>query len=57
MKPGVTGPWQVGRRNDIGNYEQRVQQDRLYVLNTSLWLDIKLICKTILKMFWSNGAY
>lgn len=57
MKPGVTGPWQVGKRNDIGDYEQRVQQDRFYVLNTSLWLDIKLIFKTILKMFWSNGAY
>jgi putative colanic acid biosysnthesis UDP-glucose lipid carrier transferase len=57
MKPGITGPWQVGRRSDIEEYEERVRLDDWYILNFSLWTDIKIIAKTVLRMFKSNGAY
>ncbi len=57
MKPGITGPWQVGRRSDTVDYEERVNLDDWYILNYSLWNDIKIILKTIKCMVKGNGAY
>ena len=57
MKPGITGPWQVGRRSDVEDYTERVEMDDWYILNYSLWNDIKIIGKTIVSMFKGNGAY
>lgn len=57
MKPGITGPWQIGKRSDIENYDERVNLDDWYILNYSLWTDIKIICKTIVCLFRGNGAY
>lgn len=57
MKPGITGPWQVGRRSDSDEYEERVRMDDWYILNYSLWTDIKIVLKTIYHMFKGNGAY
>jgi putative colanic acid biosynthesis UDP-glucose lipid carrier transferase len=56
-KPGVTGPWQVGKRSDTEDYDERVALDGWYVLNCSLWLDIKIIIKTILRVIMPKGAY
>ncbi len=56
MKPGITGPWQVERRSDISNYEERVGMDDWYILNYSLWTDIKIILKTIKRVFDGRGA-
>lgn len=57
MKPGITGPWQVGRRSNIEAYEERVQLDDWYILNFSLWTDIKIILKTVYCMIVGKGAY
>lgn len=57
MKPGITGPWQVGKRSDVENYDERIQIDDWYILNYSLWNDIKIIAKTVLAMIKRNGAY
>jgi lipopolysaccharide/colanic/teichoic acid biosynthesis glycosyltransferase len=57
MKPGITGPWQVGQRNDIIDYRERVEQDRRYVLNCTPWQDIRIILKTIRRIIWPRGAY
>jgi len=57
MKPGITGPWQVGRRSDVNEYEERVRMDDWYILNYSLWTDIKIVAKTIYCMVRGNGAY
>jgi len=57
MKPGITGIWQVGKRNDTVNYDERVELDRWYVLNCSLWLDIRVIIKTIWRIIRPKGAY
>ncbi len=57
MKPGITGPWQVGRRSNVDEYEERVKMDDWYILNFSLWTDIKIIIKTVYCMFKRNGAY
>jgi putative colanic acid biosysnthesis UDP-glucose lipid carrier transferase len=57
MKPGITGPWQVMKRSDTENYQERVNLDDWYVLNYSLICDIKIILKTIACMFSGKGAY
>jgi lipopolysaccharide/colanic/teichoic acid biosynthesis glycosyltransferase len=57
MKPGITGPWQVGRRSNVDEYDERVKMDDWYILNFSLWTDIKIIIKTVYCMFKGNGAY
>lgn len=57
MKPGITGPWQVGRRSNVDEYDERVKMDDWYILNFSLWTDIKIIIKTVLCMVKGNGAY
>ncbi|SDP18124.1 undecaprenyl-phosphate galactose phosphotransferase [Desulforhopalus singaporensis] len=57
MKPGITGPWQVGRRSNVEDYGERVQMDDWYILNYSLWTDIKIIIKTVYCMVKGNGAY
>ena len=57
IKPGITGPWQVGKRNDTDDYDERVKQDVWYIQNCSLWLDVKIIAKTILRILRPRGAY
>ncbi len=57
MKPGITGPWQVGRRSDVENYGERIEMDDWYILNYSLWNDLKIIGKTVISMIKGNGAY
>jgi len=57
MKPGITGPWQVERRSDTtASYDERVGMDDWYILNYSLWTDIKIIFKTIKRVFDGRGA-
>ena len=56
-KPGITGPWQCGDRNDVCEYGQRVELDINYILDCSLWLDIKIIFKTIWRIIRPKGAY
>jgi exopolysaccharide biosynthesis polyprenyl glycosylphosphotransferase len=57
MKPGITGPWQVMKRTDMENYQERVELDDWYVLNFSLLSDIKIIWKTVVCVFTGKGAY
>lgn len=47
VKPGLTCYWQASRnRNDI-SFEQWMELDRKYIDERSLWVDLKLIFKTI----------
>jgi len=57
IKPGITGPWQVGKRNDIEDYDERVQLDYWYILNNNIWMDLKIILKTVWCVFLGKGAY
>lgn len=49
VKPGVTGWAQVNGRNTLG-WEDRLALDVWYVDNASLWLDIRIIALTLLKV-------
>ena len=54
-KPGITGLWQVSGRNAITDFEKVVELDTEYICNFKLTTDIKIIFKTILKLFRCEG--
>ncbi|HLO99896.1 MAG TPA: exopolysaccharide biosynthesis polyprenyl glycosylphosphotransferase [Fimbriimonas sp.] len=56
VKPGLTGLWQVSGRNDV-SYEKRVELDRWYAENWTLWLDISILAKTIPVLVFRKGSY
>lgn len=53
--PGISGLWQVSGRSNLST-EQRFELDYEYVMNLSLWQDMKLILKTIPAVFRCEGA-
>jgi undecaprenyl-phosphate galactose phosphotransferase len=53
--PGITGPWQVLGRNDVGFNDQLVL-DRYYVENQSLLLDFEILLKTIPVVLLGRGG-
>jgi undecaprenyl-phosphate galactose phosphotransferase len=57
VKPGVTGFWQVSGRNDVQNYQTRIDLDLYYIHNWSLWLDLVIIMRTIQILINADGAY
>ncbi|MFZ0662308.1 MAG: sugar transferase [Acidobacteriaceae bacterium] len=54
--PGITGLWQVSGRCDV-DYPERVQMDVQYVERWSLWMELKILLKTVLVILCSKGAY
>jgi len=53
--PGITGLWQVSGKNRIP-FEEMVKLDIHYLKNWSLWLDIKIILRTIPVMLKGEGC-
>lgn len=56
VKPGITCTWQAGGRNEITDFEEWVEMDLEYIDNWSLWLDLKIILKTIPAVLFVKGA-
>lgn len=56
IKPGLTGIWQVSGRNEITNFEEVVKLEENYIDNWSLWVDIKILFKTLFVIFSQEGA-
>ncbi|WP_440465021.1 sugar transferase [Psychrobacter sp. ASPA161_6] len=54
VRPGVTGYAQVNGRNAIG-WDKKFALDTWYVDNQSLWLDIKILFKTVKKVLIKDG--
>jgi exopolysaccharide biosynthesis polyprenyl glycosylphosphotransferase len=55
--PGMTGPWQVGGRNLITDFEEVVRLEQAYVEGWSLRLDLRIMIKTVGVMISGKGAY
>ena len=55
-KPGLTGMWQTSGRSSITNFEEVVKLDTEYIENWSIWLDIKLILKTVKVVLDKTGS-
>lgn len=56
MKPGLTCLWQVSGRSLL-HFHDWMRLDLQYIDNWSLWLDIKIMFKTIPAVFSGKGAY
>lgn len=56
VKPGITCEWQAGGRNTITSFEEWVAMDLKYIDNWSLWLDIKILFRTIPAVLFGKGA-
>lgn len=54
VRPGITGYAQVNGRNTIG-WDEKFALDTWYVDNQSLWLDIKILFKTVKKVIMKDG--
>ncbi len=55
LTPGLTGYWQVLGRTRIP-FEEMVKLDYLYVMNWSLWEDVRLVLKTLPAVLGGRGA-
>lgn len=60
VKPGITGWAQVhglrGLTDTVDKMQQRLDHDLYYIEHWSLWLDLKILLRTILRG-WNNNAY
>ncbi|MGD7043167.1 sugar transferase [Jeotgalibacillus proteolyticus] len=54
--PGLTCYWQVSGRSNIG-FSEWVELDLKYIQERNLFIDLKLICLTVLVLFGSKNAY
>jgi Undecaprenyl-phosphate glucose phosphotransferase len=61
VKPGITGWAQVngcrGETKEVDQMKNRVEHDIWYINNWSLWLDLRIIVMTALKIFFDKQAY
>jgi len=55
-RPGITGLWQVSGRSLL-SFDEMVLLDIYYIENWSLWLDFKILMRTIPKVLSGEGAY
>ena len=55
VKPGLTCIWQVSGRNSIG-FDEWMEMDLEYIEKRNLWMDIKLIFKTVGVLFGDENA-
>jgi exopolysaccharide biosynthesis polyprenyl glycosylphosphotransferase len=53
--PGITGLWQVTARRDP-SFERSVALDVEYIKHWNLWLDLRILCKTVFAVLEGSGA-
>ena len=61
VRPGITGLAQInGNRGpvaDVGMGRERVRYDVEYIKGQSLWLDLRILFRTLVVPFQKNGSY
>jgi lipopolysaccharide/colanic/teichoic acid biosynthesis glycosyltransferase len=55
VKPGITSLWAVEARNDP-SFERNMELDLYYIENWCIWLDLKIILKTIPTVLKGSGT-
>lgn len=56
MRPGVTGLTQVTVRNSV-SWDERIKVDNEYIDSFNIWFDIKLLFRTVARIFKSENIY
>ena len=54
--PGITGLWQVSGRSDV-DFDKRLRMDIEYIAHQSVWLDLRILCRTLTVVWSQRGAY
>lgn len=61
VRPGITGLAQVngwrGETDTLEKMAKRVEFDHKYIRDWSWFLDIQILCRTVLVLFGSKNAY
>jgi exopolysaccharide biosynthesis polyprenyl glycosylphosphotransferase len=55
--PGITGLWQVSGRSNVVDFDRVIELDVQYIKNWSIWLDIRILLKSIKVVLSAEGAY
>jgi exopolysaccharide biosynthesis polyprenyl glycosylphosphotransferase len=55
VKPGITCVWQISGRSNT-TFERWMQMDNEYIENWSIWLDLKILVKTVPAVLLGRGA-
>ncbi|MSN25627.1 MAG: exopolysaccharide biosynthesis polyprenyl glycosylphosphotransferase [Geobacter sp.] len=56
IKPGITGLWQISGRNQIQDFDSIVRLDLEYIDKWNIWLDIRILIKTVKVVFVREGS-
>lgn len=58
VRPGLSGLWQISGRNNL-SFSEMVELDLQYIQTRNIWIDIKIIVKTVWEMIAikKNGAF
>ena len=56
VKPGLTCLWQVSGRNDVKDFKDWVRLDLEYIDNWTIWLDLKILARTVPVVLTGAGA-
>jgi putative colanic acid biosynthesis UDP-glucose lipid carrier transferase len=57
VKAGLTGWAQVNGWRGNTSLEKRIEFDLFYIQNWSIWMDIKIILMTCVRIFFDRNAY
>lgn len=59
VRPGLTGLAQVenGYDDSLESVARKVEYDLQYIDQWSMWVDFKILCRTVLVVFTGRGAY
>ena len=55
VRPGITCLWQINGRNEVRDFDEWVKLDLEYIRHWSLWLDAKILWKTVCEVFSGTG--
>jgi len=55
VRPGITCLWQVRGRNRISDFDEWVRMDLEYIDNWSLWLDVRILARTVWTVVAGTG--
>jgi exopolysaccharide biosynthesis polyprenyl glycosylphosphotransferase len=56
VKPGLTCLWQVSGRNNVKDFKDWVRLDLEYIDNWTIWLDLKILARTVPVVLAGTGA-
>lgn len=56
ITPGITGMWQISGRSDVTDFEEVVRMDSDYINHWTVWMDIKILVKTVLVVLKKRGS-